>query len=154
KVKLLATSRLVNDRLEMHVQPTLVKIDRPLATIDGPYNAVSVVGDAVSRTWYSGRGAAQMQTASAVVADLNDVAAGRTALTFPRLEIWGAHEPYPVSTPEEITSRFYLRFQVEDRPHVFADIADILGQHQISLASIIQRETPELDEQPAAGQIP
>lgn len=147
KVKLLATSRLVDGKLEMHVQPTLIKSDRPIATIDGAYNAVSVLGDAVGRTWYSGPGAGQMPTASAVVSDIIDMALGRTAITFPRLELWGEREPYPVLPTDEITSRFYLRFQVEDRPHVFADIADILGQHDISLASIIQHESPEYDTQ-------
>ena len=147
KVKLLAIARLTGEKLEMHVQPTLIKRDRPIAAIDGPYNAVSVVGDAVGRTWFSGPGAGQMPTASAVVADLIDVAVGRTALTFPRLELWGEAKPYDVLPSDEITGRFYLRFQVEDRPHVFADIADILGQHNISIASIIQHESPELDEQ-------
>ncbi|MBD3676089.1 MAG: homoserine dehydrogenase [Planctomycetaceae bacterium] len=146
KVKLLATSRLTDDRLEMHVQPTLIKTDRPLANIDGAFNAVSLMGDAVGRTWYCGPGAGQMPTASAVVSDIVDMALGRTALTFPHLEIWRAGSEHEVVPREEITSRFYLRFQVEDRPHVFADIADILGQHDISLASIIQHESPELDE--------
>jgi len=147
KVKLLATSRLVDGKLELHVQPTLIKTEEPIATVDGPYNAVSVLGDAVGRTWYSGPGAGQMPTASAVVSDIIDMAVGRTALTFPRLELWGEREPCPILPTEEITSRFYLRFQVEDRPHVFADIADILGQNGISLASIIQHEAPEYDEQ-------
>lgn len=147
KVKLLAISRLVDGKLELHVQPTLIKSDRPIATIDGAYNAVSVLGDAVGRTWYSGPGAGQMPTASAVVSDIIDMAVGRTALTFPRLELWGDRETYPVVPMHDITSRFYLRFQVEDRPHVFADIADILGRHDISLASIIQHEAPEYDDQ-------
>jgi homoserine dehydrogenase len=147
KVKLLAVSRLVQDRLEMHVQPTLIKWDRPLASIDGAFNAVSIVGDAVGRTGYSGPGAGQMPTASAVVSDLIDMAVGRAALTFPRLELWGSRDPIPLVEPQEITGRFYLRFQVEDRPRVFAEVADILGQHEISLASIIQHEAPEPDEQ-------
>lgn len=144
KVKLLATSRMIEGRLEMHVQPTLIKADRPLANIDGAFNAVSLLGDAVGRTWYCGPGAGQMPTASAVVSDIIDIALGRTQITFPKLEIWGQNGASVVPT-NEITSRFYLRFQVEDRPHVFADIADILGQHDISLASIIQHEAPELD---------
>lgn len=145
KVKLLASSRLVDDRLEMHVQPTLIKADRPLANIDGAFNAVSLMGDAVGRTWYCGPGAGQMPTASAVVADIIDMALGRTAITFPKLEIWSEGAERELVPRDEITSRFYLRFQVEDRPHVFADIADILGQHEISLASIIQHESPEHD---------
>ncbi|MDG2390497.1 MAG: homoserine dehydrogenase [Planctomycetaceae bacterium] len=144
KVKLLATSRMVDDQLEMHVQPTLIKTARPLANIDGAFNAVSLLGDAVGRTWYCGPGAGQMPTASAVASDIIDMALGRTQITFPKLEIWGENGA-DVVPKNEITSRFYLRFQVEDRPHVFADIADILGQHEISLASIIQHEAPELD---------
>jgi len=78
------------------------------------------------------------------VSDIIDMALGRTQITFPKLEIW-SESGADVVPKNEITSRFYLRFQVEDRPHVFADIADILGQHEISLASIIQHEAPELD---------
>lgn len=141
KVKLLATSRMVDGQLEMHVQPTLIKADRPLANIDGAFNAVSLLGDAVGRTWYCGPGAGQMPTASAVVSDIIDMALGRTQITFPKLEIW-SESGADVVPKNEITSRFYLRFQVEDRPHVFADIADILGQHEISLASIIQHKAP------------
>ena len=107
---------------------------------------IALEGDAVGRTWYAGAGAGQMPTASAVVADLIDVAVGRAALTFARLDVWGEHPPLPVQPAEEIARRYYLRFNVEDRPHVFAEIADILGRHQISLASIIQHEAPEFDE--------
>jgi homoserine dehydrogenase len=87
-----------------------------------------------------------MATASAVVADLIDTVAGRTAITFPKLDLWNDRPPFPMQPSEDFASRYYLRFNVEDRPHVFADIADILGTHQISLASIIQHEAPEPDE--------
>jgi homoserine dehydrogenase len=142
-VKLLAVSRLVDGQLEMHVQPTLVRHHTPLAAIHGAYNAIALVGDVVGETWYSGPGAGQMPTASAVVADLIDTIAGRTRLTFPRLEIWRDPAPYVMQPREKISSRFYLRFNVLDRPHVLADIADILGRNSISLASVIQHEAPE-----------
>lgn len=142
-VKLLAVSKVVDGRLEMHVQPTLVRHDRPLAQCDDAYNMIALDGDAVGRTWYSGQGAGGMATASAVVADVIDVATGRAKPTFDRLDLWGESEPLPVQPAEEVSRRFYLRFTVEDRPHVFADIADILGLKGISLASIIQHETPE-----------
>ncbi len=87
-----------------------------------------------------------MPTASAVVADLIDTATGRAALTFPRLDLWREQQQISVQPAEEISRRYYLRFNVEDRPHVFADITDILGRHGISLASIIQHEAPEVDE--------
>src|SRR5437763_16351528 len=84
-----------------------------------------------------------MPIASAVVADLIDGAAGRAALTFPRIDVWRDGRPFPLQKPEEIANRYYLRFNVLDRPHVFADIADILGRNGISLASFIQHEAPD-----------
>jgi len=147
-VKLLAVAKLVGGELEMHVQPTLIRRDRPLAGIGSVYNQVAVEGDVVGRTWFSGMGAGQRPTASAVLSDLIDVAVGRAAITFPRLDIWNDQPPVPVKRAEDVEARFYLRFNVADRPHVFADIADILGRNRISLASIIQHEAPELDEFP------
>lgn len=143
-VKLLAVSRLVDGQLEMHVLPTLVRRHSPLAEIHGAFNAIALVGDVVGETWYSGPGAGQMPTASAVVADLIDTVAGRTRLTFPRLEIWREKPPFAIQPSEKIVSRYYLRFNVEDRPHVLADIADILGRNGISLASVMQHEAPDL----------
>ena len=144
-VKLLAVAKLQNGQLEMHVKPTLVKKDRPLARVDGAYNMIAVEGDAVGTTWFSGAGAGQMPTASAVVADLIDLAVGRAQLTFSRLDVWDEQQPRSVQPSDEVTNRYYLRFNVEDRPHVFAEIADILGRNEISLASIIQHEVPEVD---------
>ena len=143
KVKLLAVSRLVDNRLEMHVQPNLVRKHRPLAQTDGPFNTIALDGDAVGRVWLSGPGAGQMPTASAVMADLIDVAAGRAAITFSLLDLWGQGAPYHLIPADSIVHRYYLRFIVADLPHVFAEIADILGRHDISLASIIQRESAE-----------
>jgi homoserine dehydrogenase len=142
-VKLLAVAKLVGGQLEMHVQPTLVHRDQPLAQCGGAFNMIALEGDAVGKTVLSGTGAGQMPAASAVVADLIDVATGRAALTFPRIDVWKDRQPFPVQPSEEVANRYYLRFNVLDRPHVFADIADILGRHGISLASIIQHEAPE-----------
>jgi len=147
--KLLATSRFVNGQLEMHVQPTLVRQHTPQAEIHGAFNAIALTGDVVGETYYSGAGAGQMPTASAVVADLIDTVSGRTKLTFPRLEIWRSPAPYPLRTKSEFASRFYLRFTVEDRPHVLADIADILGRYNISIASVMQHEDSEIDHSQA-----
>jgi homoserine dehydrogenase len=145
-VKLHAVAKMVDGQLEMHIQPTLVHQDRPLAKVDGAFNMIAVEGDAVGRLWFSGPGAGQMATASAVTADIVDTAVGRAALTFSRLDLWQERTQLHVQPVEEIKNRYYLRFNVEDRPHVFADIADILGRHDISLASIIQHEVPELDD--------
>lgn len=142
-VKLLAVAKLIDGQLELHVQPTLVHRAGPLAQCGGAFNMIALDGDAVGKTWYSGAGAGQMPTASAVVADLIDLATGRAALTFPRIDVWRDRQPFVVQPPEQVASRYYLRFNVLDRPHVFADIADILGRKGISLASIIQHEAPE-----------
>jgi len=139
-VKLLAVARLHGDQLEMHVQPTLLRHDRPLAKIDGAYNMIALEGDAVGKTWYSGPGAGQLPTASAVVADLIDVIVGRGKCTFPHLEFWPGNPPFQVQSAEQVRRRYYLRFNAEDKPHVLADIADILGKQNISIASLIQHE--------------
>jgi homoserine dehydrogenase len=97
-----------------------------------------------------------MPTASAVVADLIDTVVGRTQMTFPRLEIWRDPAPYVIQPRERITCRFFLRFNVLDRPHTLADIADILGHNNISIASVIQHEAPEsgAGENGAKGVVP
>ncbi|MEZ5940979.1 MAG: homoserine dehydrogenase [Planctomycetaceae bacterium] len=145
-IKLLATAKLVDGRLELHTQPTLIRHQRPIAQVDGPYNMIELTGDAVGKAWFSAMGAGQMATASAVVADIIDLAIGRAQLTFQKLDLWGSHSPVSLQPAEEIERRYYFRFTVEDRPHVIADIADVLGRNEISLASIIQKEAPETDE--------
>jgi homoserine dehydrogenase len=156
-VKLLATAKLVDGHLELHTQPTLIRHHRPLAQVDGPYNMIELRGDAVGKVWLSAMGAGQMATASAVVADLVDVAAGRARINFERLNL-AIDDPPPGGAPlprlqriEDIQRRYYFRFLVEDRPHVIADIADILGRNGISLASVIQKEVGEPDEAGSDG---
>ena len=144
-IKLLAVAELVPEGLELHVSPTLVRHGTPLAEVRGAYNAIRVVGDAVGRVFLHGLGAGQMPTASAVVADLIDTVVGRAAITFRTLELWSDGRQALVSArdPAKVPGRFYLRFQVEDRPGVLAEIAGILGRHAISIASVIQHETEE-----------
>jgi homoserine dehydrogenase len=140
----LAVARLGDEGLEMHVSPTLVKIGTPLAEVRGAYNAISVVGDAVGRVFFSGLGAGQMPTASAVVADLIDTVVGRTAITFRTLELWSKHKArVSPSDHANVSGRYYLRFNVEDQPCVLAEITGVLGKHGISIASVIQHEAAE-----------
>lgn len=142
RIKLLAVAQLVGEELEMHVSPTLVKAGTPLAEVRGAFNAVSVVGDAVGPLFFHGLGAGQMPTASAVVADLIDTVVGRTGITFRTLELWSKREarvaPLDFKTS---TGRFYMRFHVEDRPGVMAEITGVLGRLGISIASVIQHES-------------
>lgn len=146
-VKLLATVKLIDGKLELHTQPTLIRPRSSARAGDGPNNMVALTGDAVGTTWLSGYGAGQMPTASSVAANLIDVAIGRAQQTFPHLDLWCEHKALPIQPAEEIFRRYYLRLQVEDRPHVMADITDVLGRHEISLASVIQHEAPEFDDQ-------
>ncbi len=145
RIKLLAVAQFNSltaaDSLDLHVAPTLVRIGTPLAEVRGPNNAISVVGDAVGRVFFYGPGAGQLPTASAVVADIIDLAIGRAQLTFDDLNLW-TQESSNVETNGHAQSRgrYYLRFQVEDHPGVLADISGVLAKHQISIASVIQHE--------------
>lgn len=144
-IKLLAVANLVPEGLELHVSPTMVRRGSPLAEVRGAFNAIRVVGDAVGKVFFQGLGAGQMPTASAVVADLIGTIVGRSAITFRSLDLWSQRREAPVTIrdPSEVPGRFYLRFNVDDRPGVLAEIAGILGKHRISIASVIQHETDE-----------
>ena len=116
-VKLLALAKLSDSGLELRVAPTLVRQGTPLADVQGPYNAVRVVADAVGDTFFYGRGAGSMPTASAVVGDLIDVIVGRAALTFRALNLWsGSTNAPPLLASDRVRSRYYLRFTIADRP--------------------------------------
>ncbi|MCA9115811.1 MAG: homoserine dehydrogenase [Planctomycetaceae bacterium] len=145
RVKLLAVARIRNGLLEMHVEPTLIRRGHPMSTIEDVYNRIQIDGDVVGRVWFSGMGAGQAATASAVVADLIDTASGRTRLNFPLLDLWHQREPVPVLPADELSRRYYLRYNVIDRPHMMADVTDILGRQGISIASVMQHEAPEID---------
>jgi homoserine dehydrogenase len=138
-------ANLDDEGLELHVSPTLVRHGTPLAEVRGAYNAVRVVGDAVGQVFLQGLGAGQMPTASAVVGDLIDTAVGRMAITFRTLELWSDQREARVALrePAKVPGRFSLRFTVDDRPGVLAEIAGVLGSHEISIASVIQHETEE-----------
>lgn len=151
-IKLLASAKLTGKHIELSVRPTLVKKDRPLSQIPGPFNAILLEGDMVGPVWYSGRGAGQLPTASAVTADIIDIAVGRAQLTFSRLDLWREKPAFTNLGLDDYTSRYFLRLKVEDKPRVMADITGILGKHGISLASVIQPETPEVDS--AAANVP
>lgn len=144
-IKLLAVARLVEEGLELHVSPTLVRLGTPLAEVREAYNAIRVVGDAVGRVFFQGLGAGQNPTASAVVADLIDTVVGRMAITFRTLNLWSDQREATVAIrdPAKAPGRFYLRFNVDDRPGVLSEIAGELGRHDISIASVIQHETSE-----------
>ncbi len=148
RIKLLAVAQLTDDGLELHVSPTLIRVGTPLAEVRQAYNAISVVGDAVGPLFFHGLGAGQMPTASAVVADMIDTAVGRTQITFRTLELWSQREArVELCDPDAAKGRFYLRFNIEDHPGVLAEIAGMLGKRQISIASVIQHEPQEAENE-------
>jgi homoserine dehydrogenase len=152
-VKLLALAKLSHAGLELRVAPRLVKRGTPLAEVRGPYNAIRVVGDAVGDTFFYGRGAGMMPTASAVVGDLIDVVTGRALATSRVLKLWSeSGAPVDRTSPNQIKSRYYLRFTIADQPGVLAALARALGEHGISIASVIQHDPG--DDAPEQSPVP
>ena len=91
-----------------------------------------------------GKGAGQMPTASAVVADIVDVALGRAGITFKAMKTFSGHcERVPIASVPQLKTRYYLRFSVIDKPGVLAKISGILGNYEISIASVIQHKARE-----------
>jgi homoserine dehydrogenase len=128
-------------QLALHVSPVMLRHLTPLAQVRDAFNAIFVAGDAVGSTLYYGRGAGQMPTASAVVADLIDLAAGRAQRTFEALRLWsGNAQGITLKPSSAVASRFYLRLTVQDRPGVLAEVTRILADHHISISSVIQHE--------------
>ncbi|MDR3299055.1 MAG: homoserine dehydrogenase [Candidatus Accumulibacter sp.] len=151
RIKLLGITRRRPEGIELRVHPTLIPAKRLIANVEGAMNAVLVKGDAVGATLYYGKGAGAEPTASAVIADLVDVARVLTADPEHRVPHL-AFQPdaiveLPILPISEIISSYYLRMRVEDRPGVLADITRILADHRISIEAMIQREPDEGEEQ-------
>lgn len=142
RIKLLGLAIRRDSGIELRVHPCLVPNSKLIASVEGPMNAVVVKGDAVGETLYYGAGAGSEPTASAVVADLVDVTRLLTAdpeHRVPPLAFQAnALADYPILPIEEVTSSYYLRLHVEDRPGVMAEIATILAKGNISINSMIQ----------------
>lgn len=132
KIKLLAITKVLNGEIELRVHPTMIPEDYLIAKVDGVFNAIYVEGDSVGSTLYYGRGAGSMPTGSAVVADIVDIAKGCSMpLDF--------SEKYSIKPMEEIESMYYFRFMALDRPGVLSKISGVFGEHNISIASVIQK---------------
>jgi homoserine dehydrogenase len=137
RIKLLAIARRTPHGIEQRVHPCMVDAKQAIAHVDGVYNAVVAEGDFVERTMYVGRGAGAGPTASAVVADLIDVARGRVP---PLFGVAAAHlAEIPASPMERHVGEYYVRLTVADRPGVIADVSAILRDEQISIESLLQR---------------
>jgi homoserine dehydrogenase len=144
-IKLLAIAdHDAEGRLILRVHPTLVHQDDVLAEVSGGFNAISIYGHALGHALFYGRGAGQMPTASAVVADLVSVAIGTTQLAFRQLKIFpDSAAPAKILPIDQLRSRYYLRVTAKDEPGVMAHVTHALGQQGISLSAILQREVED-----------
>lgn len=141
KIKLLAIIKEVNKSIQIGVHPALVPIKSLLGNVNDVFNAVWADADIVGKTMYYGRGAGRQATSSAVVADIVDIGLNLTSASPRRLPPFPVYDEYKgIMDDQNITSRFYIRLQVQDKPGVLAKISGILGRNNISLASVTQKE--------------
>lgn len=149
RVKHLGITRMQNDAVELRVHPTLIPEKCLMANVDGVLNAVMVKGDAVGPTLYSGAGAGAEPTASAVVADVVDIARQLALDCKPSVPHMGACadslKPLAVQPIEELHTAYYLRMSAVDRPGVLSDITQVLSKLGISIEAVIQKE-PEANQ--------
>jgi homoserine dehydrogenase len=149
RVKLLGISKKTEAGVELRVHPTLIPEKRLIANVNGAMNAVVVKGDAVGPTLYYGAGAGAEPTASAVVADLVDIARMQSASAEQRVPYLGFQLDQQVALTilpiSEVSSAYYLRLRVSDKPGVLAEVTKILGDRAISIEAMLQKE-PQEDE--------
>ena len=129
------------NRVSLRVHPSFIARDNSLARVEGPFNAVSIFGSAVGQVMYYGRGAGMMPTASAVVADIIDVALGNSATTFRHLNLRPRSQTAPlIKKIDNLVSRFYIRIMCKDQPGVVAQWSKVLADHRISISGALQHE--------------
>ena len=146
RIKLLGSARMTENGLEQRVYPRMVDRNAPIAHVEGSYNAVVACGDFVDDTMYEGRGAGAGPTASAVVADIMDIARGNAAATFgiPVDQLSAA----PASPIAGHHSAYYVRLMVDDQPGVIADISAVFRDESVSIESMLQRARSQTEAVP------
>ena len=141
-LKLLAIGQSAdNGKIFLRVHPCFIPSDSALARVDGPFNAVSIFGNAAGQVMFYGRGAGMMPTASAIVADIIEVAMGNSKRLFKHLKLEPRNKvKNRISKIDELTSRFYIKLRALDKPGVFAQIGTALAKNDISLSGVLQHE--------------
>lgn len=139
KIKLLAITKLADRQIEMRVHPTMIPNEYLISKVDGVFNAVYVEGDAVGATMYYGRGAGDMPTGSAVVADIVDIGKRIVRSQKPAVGSQKEGAGFKIKKMEDVESMYYFRFSAMDKPGVLSKISGILGNYNISIASVIQK---------------
>jgi len=146
-VKLLGIAKFSEGEVEARVHPTMIPSTSPVAHVEGVYNAIQLVGDAVNDIVLYGQGAGSMPTGSAVVSDVIDIARnllkGASGRVPPASFQQDQRRPLRIRRMEEIVSLYYLRFMVLDRPGVLSQISGVLGRHGISISSVLQQGRKE-----------
>ena len=137
-IKLLAIAKEANSQIEVRVHPVFIPEDYLLAKVDGVYNAILVEGDLVGQVLFYGEGAGASATSSAVVADV--VTAAREIIAGgDNLEKWRLEPGKGIKPMAELETCYYLRLNASDQPGVLAQVSKVLGDHRISISSVIQK---------------
>ncbi|MBP7583707.1 MAG: homoserine dehydrogenase [Spirochaetes bacterium] len=134
-IKLLGISKLVGDEVDIRVHPAMIHHTHPLAGVRNEFNAIMFVGDMTGPVTLTGKGAGSLPTASAVVGDVVQIASGDSPGP-----VIAAGEDARYLPPGKRLSRYYMRIRTKDQPGILARISGTLGQHGISLSSVIQKE--------------
>jgi len=141
-IKLLAIAKEENESVEVRVHPALIPDDQLLANVDGVFNAIEIEGDLTGKVIFYGRGAGPQPTSSAIVSDVIQLSQNI------RLGLPPRPQPQPsqnknITPTSQIVTRYYVRLTIDDNPGVLAQIAKVLGDNMISIASAIQKEADE-----------
>lgn len=141
-IKLLAIAKRNNDKPQIRVHPALIPLSHPLASVNDVYNAIYVRGDFVNDVMFYGPGAGSLPTGSAVAGDIMEMARDINRNSSGRLPCTCTGN-LTVSSMDDVVTSYYLRLTVADRPNVLASIANVLGDNEVSLASVVQKKTED-----------
>ena len=148
RIKLLAVARQTSEGLDIRVHPAMIAKDHQLASVDGVFNAVYVVGDAVGETMFFGAGAGAFPTASAVMGDVLAIATPLAQGVAPLREAEPFERLLPIRSPDGIHDRYYIRVTVEDKPGMLGQVANVFAAQGVSIAQVNQPE--HAPEEPAS----
>lgn len=137
-IKLLGVAKNIGEGIEVKVHPMLLPERHPLASVTDAFNAVFVHGDALDDAMFMGRGAGALPTASAVVGDFIDVARNMQYHSNGRIGC-SCYKELPIKKIDEMSSRFFMRLQVKDKPGALAGVANVLGNSGVSIAQVVQK---------------
>jgi homoserine dehydrogenase len=145
ELKLLGIAERQDDYISVSVQPTMVKLSHPIASVNGVFNAVYVYGEAVGETMFYGAGAGELPTATSVVADLVAVVKNLKLGVNGKQGVM-AYKEKKLKTDEQISSKYFLLLHVADRAGVLARITQVFAEHEVSLESVLQQPNPHNPE--------